>query len=150
MRELRLQALADTPEAFGATLAESVARTDDEWRARFVPRPGGVNVVEVDENGSFVGMASGFVADESPDVAYLVGMFVIPERRGSGIGRRLVGAVESWAVELGLRRVELEVNPAVPAAVQLYERCGFHPTGVTRALPDRPEITVVELVKELR
>ena len=149
LRELRLQALGDTPEAFGSTLAESLARTDDEWRARFTPRAGGVDLVAVGEAGEFVGMASGFVTDESPDVAYLVGMFVVPERRGEGIGRPLVAAVEAWAVELGVRRLELEVNPALVAAVRLYERCGFRPTGASRPLPDRPEITVVEMAKEL-
>ena len=150
LRELRLQALADTPEAFGSTLGESLARTDEEWRSRFAPRDGSVNVVEVDGDGDFVGMASGFLADGSSDVAYLVGMFVIPERRGEGIGRRLVDAVETWAVELGARRLALEVNPAVSAAAQLYERCGFQRTGMCRQLPDRPEITVVEMAKELR
>jgi len=121
LRELRLRALSDAPEAFASTLAESAARSADEWRERFLPRAGSVNVVEVDDDGSFVGIASGFADDESPEVVYLVGMFVVPERRGRGLGRRLVGAVES----------------------------GFRPTGTSRSLPDRPEITVVELVKEL-
>jgi GNAT superfamily N-acetyltransferase len=149
LRELRLRALADTPDAFGATLAESLARSDDDWRRRFAPREGSVNVVAVDEDGSFVGMASGFLDDEDPEVAYLVGMFVVPERRGRGLGRRLVGAVESWAAETGVRRLELEVNPSVPAAAHLYESCGFRPTGASRSLPDRPEITVVVMDKEV-
>lgn len=150
LRELRLQALADTPEAFAATLAESAARTDEEWRARFVPGPGHVSVVEVDEDGTFVGMVSGFLSPDVPDVAYLAGMFVLPERRGRGIGRRLVAEVEAWAAELGLRRLELDVNPELPAAAQLYEGCGFRRTGRSHPFPDRPEIAVVQLAKDLR
>jgi GNAT superfamily N-acetyltransferase len=149
LRGLRLQALAETPEAFAATLAESMARTDEEWRERFAPGPDRVSVAEVDEDGRFVGMVSGFVARDVPDVAYLAGMFVIPERRGRGIGRRLVAEVEAWAVELGLRRLELDVNPELHAAAQLYEGCGFRRTGRSHAFPDRPEITVVQLAKDL-
>ena len=148
LRDLRLGALADTPEAFGATLAEASARTDEEWQERYAPRSAQVTFVEEDETGRLVGMASGF-HESSEQVVYLVGMFVLPESRGHGLGRRLVEAVESWARELGAGRVELEVNPSVPVAARLYERCGYRPSGKTRPLPSHPGLSAVELVKEL-
>lgn len=100
LRDLRLRALGDTPEAFGTTLAQAAARSDDEWRGRYAPHAGSVDIVEEDETGLLVG-------------------------------------------------TELEVNPAVAAAARLYERCGYRPTGRSRSLRDRPDITVVELAKDL-
>lgn len=147
LRDLRLQALADTPEAFAATLAEAIERTDDEWRERYSQNADRATFVEVEDAGRFTGMASGF--RDGPAVL-LAGMFVAPDCRGRGLGRRLVEAVEEWATETGAARVELDVNPAVAAAVRLYDGCGYVPTGRTQPLPSNPEATIVQLVKELR
>jgi GNAT superfamily N-acetyltransferase len=148
LRDLRLRALADTPEAFGTTLAEASLRTDEEWKERYASRAEQATFVEEDEDGRLVGMASGF-RESSEEVVYLVGMFVSPESRGHGLGRRLLEAVERWARDVGATRVELEVNPAVGAAARLYERRGYRPTGKTRPLPSFPDVTAVELAKEL-
>jgi GNAT superfamily N-acetyltransferase len=146
LRDLRLQALADAPEAFAATLAESAARTDDEWRQRYAQDAGQATFVEMDDAGRFTGMASGF---RDGPIVLLAGMFVVPECRGRGLGRRLVEAVEAWAIETGAARVELDVNPAVVAAVRLYDSCGYVPTGRTLPLPSNPDATIVQLTKEL-
>jgi len=61
-----------------------------------------------------------------------VGMGVLPQFRGQGIGRRLLEAciAKSWAN--GLTRVELEVRADNMNAVHLYERLGFKREGIKR------------------
>jgi putative acetyltransferase len=61
-----------------------------------------------------------------------VGMGVLPQFRGQGIGRRLLEAciAKSWAN--GLTRVELEVRADNMNAVHLYERLGFEREGIKR------------------
>jgi predicted GNAT superfamily acetyltransferase len=75
LRELRLRALADSPEAFETTHAQADAWTDEQWRDRFADRAGRITLVEEDDSGGLVGMAFGF-HEEGADVAYLAGMFV--------------------------------------------------------------------------
>ena len=48
LRALRLQALSDTPEAFGSTYERELARTDDDWRRWLTP---GATFILTDEDG---------------------------------------------------------------------------------------------------
>jgi GNAT superfamily N-acetyltransferase len=51
--------------------------------------------------------------------------FVFPEHRGVGIGRRLLGAIEQHARELGCCRVTLEVQENNHRARRVYTAAGF-------------------------
>jgi RimJ/RimL family protein N-acetyltransferase len=61
-----------------------------------------------------------------------VGMGVVAERRGRGIGFRLLGAALEDAFRRGLERVELDVRVDNVRAIALYEKIGFRREGVTR------------------
>ena len=50
---------------------------------------------------------------------------VLPEHRGRGIGRQLLGAVERKARQLGCCKVTLEVQENNTRARTVYERAGF-------------------------
>ena len=125
LRDLRLRALEDSPDAFLSTLAEAQARTDDEWREW-----GSGGVIFVDD--AFGGMAGGFVTDDGD--AMLWGMWVAPERRGSELAEALARAVIEWARAEGVPRVVLWVVIGNAPAERFYERLGFRPTGVTARL----------------
>ncbi|MFT3775730.1 MAG: GNAT family N-acetyltransferase [Minicystis sp.] len=57
--------------------------------------------------------------------AELKRMYVDPALRGTGIGRRLVEALEDEARRLGATRIVLETGTRQDAALALYARCGF-------------------------
>ena len=61
-----------------------------------------------------------------------LGMGLLPEYLGRGIGRRFVEDVlrRSWI--FGLSRIELEVHASNAAAIRLYERTGFVREGLKR------------------
>jgi GNAT superfamily N-acetyltransferase len=59
--------------------------------------------------------------------AWLEELYVIPEQRGGGIGRKLLHAACHHAAERGCAAVDLEVEEAHPRATHLYEREGFRP-----------------------
>jgi ribosomal protein S18 acetylase RimI-like enzyme len=61
-----------------------------------------------------------------------LGMGVIPEFRGKGIGRRLIEVTLAAARAKGLARIDLQVREDNIPAVSLYERVGFVIEGVHR------------------
>lgn len=99
------------------------------------PLDGDVGVVAEDQAGAAVGAAwfrffdqahhgYGFVASDVPEVT--VG--VVPERRGTGVGRALLDELHRAAGERGIERLSLSVERANPAR-RLYERLGYEVIG---------------------
>lgn len=124
LREVRLRALAEAPDAFATTLAEAAARSDDEWR-RFgsltASSDRSSSFVAV-ADGRFVGLVGGYEPDDDLGCVHLVQMWTAPEARRRGVGRRLVEAVLGFADG---RPVRLAVVRDNDAARQLYESMGF-------------------------
>jgi GNAT superfamily N-acetyltransferase len=79
------------------------------------------------DDGRQVGYAR--VVTDHATFAWLCDVYVAPDRRGAGIGDRLVAGVLRELAPLALRRVML----ATADAHRLYERYGFEPL----ADPDR-------------
>lgn len=75
-------------------------------------------------------------------------MYVSPAMRGTGLGRRLVDALEAEARALGLRRLVLETGTRQLAAIALYQATGFHPIPLYGEYLSSPETSVC-LGKEL-
>ena len=127
-RDLRLAALAESPQAFGSRLADWQGDGDREerWRGR-LGIPGSYNLIALID-GRPAGMASGIPAGE-PGVAELISMWVSPAARGRGVGDRLLAAVEQWARQAGAGALKLCVYEGNAAARALYRRAGFAGTG---------------------
>jgi ribosomal protein S18 acetylase RimI-like enzyme len=145
LRELRLRALQDAPDVFGATFAEESVDPDEAWQRR-ANRPDGIMVVAVDEAGRFAGMASGGLAPEEMDSAAIYGMWVEPAVRGQRIGEALIGVIASWAQSEGHERIGLGVTIGNDAAAALYERLGFEDTGLRFPLREGTDLTIRILV----
>jgi GNAT superfamily N-acetyltransferase/DNA-binding MarR family transcriptional regulator len=52
-------------------------------------------------------------------------MWVSPDARGLGLGRRLLGALEQQAQAVGSRMVRLETNRVLVEAIQMYRASGY-------------------------
>ena len=59
------------------------------------------------------------------DEAQITNVAVAPEKRGRGIGRRLMEEMMARAKVRGASRMTLEVRPSNEAALTLYKSCGF-------------------------
>lgn len=119
-REVRLQALADAPEAFGSTLGEWETADQERWQQRLSVAP--FNVVAIVDDVA-VGQASGTHVDEGR--VELISMWVAPSARGSCVADALVTAVKGYARQSGARLVRLSVRRLNARAISLYERTGF-------------------------
>lgn len=64
------------------------------------------------------------------DEAHVTNLLVSPDRRGDGIGNRLMVDLIEAAISEGARHMTLEVRSQNVAARALYARLGFAPVGV--------------------
>jgi ribosomal protein S18 acetylase RimI-like enzyme len=142
LRDLRLRALADSPMAFGSTLAREQDFPQAEWERRAGEGAAGERQAAfVAEPGA--GLAVGMLADDEPGAARLYAMWVAPQARGSGAGRALVDAVIGWAAGRGLRVLRTAVTEGNAAAMALYTRAGFVDTGAREPLGHSGAIVAV-------
>ena len=130
-RAVRIRALTDAPDAFGSMLADEVHLPDTEWQHRVARTDTATFLASF--NGLDIGMAV-VAPNEEGDVG-LYSVWVAPEARGKGVGDDLVIIAVNWARDRGFRRITLGVGDFNVAAIRLYARHGFTPTGVTGTLP---------------
>jgi GNAT superfamily N-acetyltransferase len=131
LRQIRLRALREAPEAFETTFADANARPFESWRQQLEQLATFIAVVdELD-----VGMARGAPHDERNDTADLISMWVAPEARRGGVGSSLIEAVAAWARAEGFQRLLLDVADGNASAMALYTQAGFVATGVVGTLP---------------
>jgi ribosomal protein S18 acetylase RimI-like enzyme len=150
-RALRLEALAESPSAFGSTLAQWSGSGDTElrWRAR-LEMDAAHNVIAL-LDAAPVGMLTTSPDIESQDRAWLMSMWVAPNVRKSGIARALIDNGIEWAGDANKKSVHLMVRQGNTSAIALYARCGFALTGVTEVEQDSNgvEWTEVEMARAL-
>lgn len=120
-RDLRLEALKDTPIGFGELHADALLRTDEQWQER-MGWPGVRLLAYQDE--VVVGMAGGFHDPEG--IPALVGVYVRPAARGQGVLAVLVDLVAAWAAP---NRLTLDVHEDNHRARAAYLKLGFVETG---------------------
>jgi putative acetyltransferase len=60
-----------------------------------------------------------------PDTCELVKMYLSPQARGKGLGRKLIEECLAYAKEIGFKRVYLETMPELGQALKAYEKLGF-------------------------
>ena len=136
LRDARLRALESDPDAFLETVENARTFPDERWRERARPTERSVSFV-YERGPAFDGMVSAFVGDDA-ETAFLVGMWVAPDLRGSSVARELVACVVEWSRGHGRVRVALSVEAGNDRAARLYEKCGFLRVDAPPAFPYEP------------
>jgi GNAT superfamily N-acetyltransferase len=148
---LRLRSLADSPDAFGDSLAQAEARADAYWdeMLRSVTEPGRHTAFLAEDGGHGVGLVFGLLDADDPRAGRVAGMWVAPEARGRGAGRLLLEAVIGWARDRAFTRLTLWVTEGNRPAEALYRTRGFLETGGRDVLGSNPSRTVVQMALDL-
>lgn len=81
------------------------------------------------EDGKIVGYICVHVMYEEAQVCNIA---VLPQYRRKGIASALIAAMESFCLDSGCERSELEVNTANEQAVSLYKKCGYEVAGIRK------------------
>jgi ribosomal protein S18 acetylase RimI-like enzyme len=150
LKTVRLNALQDTPLAFGSTYANESRLSDEDWLKRTAAWNSDRSVcyIAIDRDNP-CGIAAGKLHENDPHHADLVSMWVAPTHRRTGLGARLVEAVQQWARNLGVNELHLMVTSENTPAISFYKRCGFTFTGMTEPYPNDPALFEYEMVKSL-
>jgi ribosomal protein S18 acetylase RimI-like enzyme len=134
--QVRNQGLKEFPDAFTTSYEEGVATAPEKLAKRF----GGQNsddfvIGAVSANDKLLG-CTGFERETRTKQRHkgkVIGMYVIPDARGMGLGRKLLVALLLEAKQLeGLEQIILSVTHSNEGARSLYISMGFVTFGVER------------------
>ena len=137
-RLIRLRMLREHPESFGASADAFEAVATQAYEETFAERiaPPDRFILGAFLEGALVGTAGFYrqTGEKTRHKGGIWGMYVAPEARGRGIGRKLIdGAVAHAAATCeGLEQVQLEVVTENEAATALYAAAGFERYGTER------------------
>jgi GNAT superfamily N-acetyltransferase len=118
-----VRALTDAQQAEMRGLYEGEADIGPTREASMFVEPDGVFLVVRDDEGAAV--ACGGVARFDAERGEIKRMYVAPELRGRGLGRRLLVELEAEARRLGYRALVLETGDRQPEALGLYRSAGY-------------------------
>ena len=138
LRQVRLAALLDTPPAFGVSYQTAADYTDEQWQVRASST--GTAFWLAFEKDRPVGMIGAAVSDTQR--FNLIGMWVEPAARSSGVATKLVETVKVHATSQGFDRVYLDVSPDNARASNFYLKQGFTFMDEWEPLESHPHITV--------
>jgi ribosomal protein S18 acetylase RimI-like enzyme len=133
--ELRVEALLDSPEAFGTTYAEHMARSKPIERVynRF-QEDGNYTFGMLTENDDLLGVCTLLRQSNLKEKhkAHIFAMYVTPSARKEAVGKQLVTAAIEKAKEIGVEQIMLSVVTSNKAANRLYESLGFSTYGIEK------------------
>lgn len=147
LREVRLRALADSPESFWERLADARAMPDPEWVERAASLAAApmraALVADPEDGGPLLGMAGvepydaevELDADGEPVsptprlVTDVWGLWADPSTRGTGLGAALLEACVVWSRDRDAAETVLWVLDRKADTIAWYGRRGFVPSG---------------------
>lgn len=118
--------IKDTLTEFGANHPGTVYYdpTTDALYELFQTKGAGYFVAELD--GQIVGGGGIYPTDGLPaDTCELVKMYLLPQARGTGLGKTLIEKSLVFAKETGYKQVYLESMPELKQALKVYAKFGF-------------------------
>lgn len=144
VRAVRLRALQDAPYAFASTYEREAAFDDSAWAGRLTS---GSATFLARMGDRTVGTSTGLPLSDG--AVELVGMWVDPSARGSGVAAELVGAVHAWAATRAAEQLRLWVVDGNERALRFYQRMGFVLTGERQPLPANPAVQELGMVRSI-
>ena len=111
-------------------LEHEVVMTEERLRDNLFSKHRYAEVVLAEDDGEAIGFAlffHNFSTFLGQPGIYLEDLFVVPERRGHGVGRTLLAHLAQLAVERGCGRLEWSVLNWNKDAIGFYERLGARP-----------------------
>jgi len=159
LREIAIRMYSDSPDAFSETLEEAKQRTAEQWDSRakwLAESPDVMGLIAYDDNwscGFNMGLVGRFINGsmdwQCRDRATISRTWVDPKARRKGVAKALTDAAKNWAIEKGVKLVELQVTENNEAAKSFYKKLGFIDTGHREPLNSNPKLQIYFLETKL-
>lgn len=151
IKSIRLRSLQSDPLSFGSTFVKEAAYADEEWADWASGDASGDEMATMLalDHGEPVGIVGAYRDDDDHSLYHVIAMWVVPEYRGRGLGRRLLHAIEEWVDGCGGATIQLDVADQAPAAARLYQSAGYALDGQESPSPHTPVITHLSMRKSL-
>jgi RimJ/RimL family protein N-acetyltransferase len=148
-RDLRLQALQESPAAFDQTYQEEAEQPIAYWQALVlgVTPPSNNTMLIAVKGQEPVAVVYGF--NKGKGAGSFGGMWVAQQYRQQGIASELVASIFQWAKKSGITTLRIWNVEGNEAAQNLYQKFGFQVTGETRKLETKPERVIIQLERKL-
>ena len=103
VKAVRLRSLATDPSSFASTYAREAAFAEDEWTAWAASDASGdeMTTLLALRSGEPVSLVAAYRDDLQASLFHVIALWVAPEARGEGIGRRLLDEIEEWIAVCG-------------------------------------------------
>ena len=127
LRDLRLAALQESPQAFGATFEEESRLSDADWRRlakRWSDDPD-TCFMFCQHNDEYIGMAGIVIQKENPAVGVIYSVWLRPSHRGKLYAPKMLAKMETWARQKNIERLEGFVTEHNLPARAFYRKMGF-------------------------
>jgi ribosomal protein S18 acetylase RimI-like enzyme len=135
LRDMRLAALADSPDSFLAELSDQVDFSPQKWQSEF-DRGDWYIGYRGRKPVSMIGCTR--ETETPPSERFLEYLWVSPEWRGNGIAFHLLTDVIERLRAAGVGRALLWVMDGNDVAMRFYQRFGFVSSKVRQPLAARP------------
>jgi ribosomal protein S18 acetylase RimI-like enzyme len=130
-RELRLEALRNSPIEFGADYEKNVNQPPKYWEDMLTTQSDESTIFLAEHDSELMGM-TGIRRGSSPKTrhsALIWGVYVQPQWRGLHIAEELINSCLTWAKARNMVIAKLGVGTVNQSAIRCYERCGFKTYG---------------------
>ncbi len=144
LKDLRLQALSQSPDSFWEKYEEANSFPDNYWKnlTNELCRPNGSRMFIAKTNTEKMGFVYAIFQDET---CKLGGLWVNPNHRNKGVGRKLIQKVVNWTSNIQKKKT-LKLWASIDETVSFYEALGFKPTSHTKVnTKDGRQIVEMEL-----
>ncbi len=133
-KELRLEALQDSPTSFGTSYVEAAADPDGTWEEILekVQSSDGQWLRFAEANQKLIGMVGAYKerSNKTRHRANIIAVYVSPSMRGKGIARRLAETlIQDIGADPEIIAIDLDVTAGNHAAERLYTSLGFKEIG---------------------
>ena len=119
------EAILASPHFVDRHSVETLQRLEEEYWSRWVEQPDPA-FVALDVSGQKLGAITVKpIEEDEPVQGWRIGIAVVPQARGHGVGQRLLERAIAFARDKKAHYVNLFVDPANRRAIALYHRVGF-------------------------
>jgi ribosomal protein S18 acetylase RimI-like enzyme len=145
VREMRLAALAESPNAFLGHLAEESLLCEDDWRKTFISASWHAYFIsdEASDTEHVVGIAKSSILSEYPDERYVESFWTRPAYRHRYVAKAVLASIVAEARSESRRFIRLAVLTRNIDVRRAFERLGFVSEVAARTTKDEVSLELV-------